>query len=118
MTEAQDLVVDRSGPDGAVATLLLNRPDSHNAISLGMYEALPGVLREIDDDRAVKVLVVRGAGRKSFASGADISEFREVRANAEALADAGAQYLICGWPEEGQARVAEFVESVLPTLPN
>jgi F420-dependent oxidoreductase-like protein len=40
----------------------------------------------------------------------------EVRANAEALADAGAGYLICGWPSEGQGRVAEFVESVLPEL--
>jgi len=83
MTEAQDLVVERSGPADAVATLLLNRPDSHNAIRLQMYEALAGVLKEIDDDRTVKVLVVRGSGRKAFASGADISEFREVRANAE-----------------------------------
>ena len=83
MTEAQDLVVDRSGPGGAVATLVLNRPDSHNAIRLEMYEALPDLLREIDDDRDVKVLVVRGAGRKAFASGADISEFREVRGDAE-----------------------------------
>jgi enoyl-CoA hydratase/carnithine racemase len=82
-TDQQDLVVERSGPDGAVATLVLNRPDSHNAIRLGMYEALPGLLDEIERDRSVKVLVVRGAGRKAFASGADISEFREVRANAE-----------------------------------
>jgi enoyl-CoA hydratase/carnithine racemase len=84
MAEAQNLlVVERSGPDDAVATLRLNRPDSHNAIRLEMYEALPGLLREIDDDRSVKVLIVRGSGRKAFASGADISEFREVRANAE-----------------------------------
>jgi enoyl-CoA hydratase/carnithine racemase len=76
----EDLVLERSG---AVATLVLNRPDSHNAVRLGMYEALPGLLGEIDQDRDVKVLVVRGAGRKAFASGADITEFREVRANAE-----------------------------------
>jgi enoyl-CoA hydratase/carnithine racemase len=79
-TPTQDLVVERSG---AIATLVLNRPDSHNAVRLGMYEALPGLLGEIDQDRDVKVLVVRGAGRKAFASGADITEFREVRANAE-----------------------------------
>jgi enoyl-CoA hydratase/carnithine racemase len=78
-----DLAVQRSGPDGAVATLLLNRPDSHNAIRLGMYQALPGVLRQIDVDSSVKVLVVRGAGRRAFASGADISEFKQVRADAE-----------------------------------
>lgn len=76
----EDLVVERSG---AIATLVLNRPDSHNAVRLGMYEALPDLLAEVDGDQAVKVLVVRGAGQKAFASGADISEFREVRANAE-----------------------------------
>ena len=43
----------------------------------------PALLREIDADPDVKVLVVRGGGRKAFASGADISEFREVRGNAE-----------------------------------
>ena len=79
-TPTEDLVVERSG---AIATLVLNRPDSHNAVRLGMYEALPALLSEVDQDRDVKVLVVRGAGQKAFASGADISEFREVRANAE-----------------------------------
>jgi enoyl-CoA hydratase/carnithine racemase len=78
-----DLLVERSGADGAVATLVLNRPESRNAIRLGMYEALPGLIAEIEADRSVKVLVVRGAGAKAFASGADISEFREVRADAE-----------------------------------
>lgn len=77
---SDDLVVERSG---AVATLTLNRPDSRNAIRLGMYEELPRLLAQIDADTAVKVLVVRGAGRRAFASGADISEFQEVRGNAE-----------------------------------
>ena len=67
---------------GAIATLVLNRPDSHNAVRLGMYEALPALLSEVDQDPDVKVLVVRGAGQRAFASGADISEFRDVRANA------------------------------------
>ena len=75
----QDLAVERSG---AIATLVLNRPDSHNAVRLGMYEALPALLGEVDQDPDVKVLVVRGAGQKAFASGADISEFRDVRRDA------------------------------------
>ena len=78
MTEP--LLVQR---DGEIATLVLNRPDSHNAITLDMYRALPGLLEEIDRDSDIKVLVVRGAGEKSFASGADITEFREVRSNAD-----------------------------------
>jgi enoyl-CoA hydratase/carnithine racemase len=84
MAEEQDLLIlERSGPDDAVATLRLNQPDSHNAIRLEMYEALPDLLKEIDADRSAKVLVVRGSGRKAFAAGADISEFRQVRANSE-----------------------------------
>lgn len=75
-----DLRVERRG---AVATLVLDRPRSRNAINLAMYRALPEVLGSIDADPEVKVLVVRGAGDKAFASGADISEFEEVRGNAE-----------------------------------
>ncbi|MBV2365401.1 enoyl-CoA hydratase-related protein [Streptomonospora nanhaiensis] len=77
---SDDLVVERSG---AVATLTLNRPESRNAIRLEMYAELPALLRGIDDDPGVKVLVVRGAGTKAFAAGADISEFGRVRADAE-----------------------------------
>jgi enoyl-CoA hydratase/carnithine racemase len=71
-----DLVVERSG---AIATLLLNRPDRRNAIRLGMYEELPRLVARLGADPAVKVLVVRGSGYQAFASGADISEFQEVR---------------------------------------
>jgi enoyl-CoA hydratase/carnithine racemase len=80
---SSDLVVERSGANKDVATLVLNRPDSHNAIRLGMYEALPDLLKELDADPTIKVIVFRGAGTKAFASGADISEFSEVRANKE-----------------------------------
>lgn len=70
--------------DGAVATVVLNKPDSHNAISLGMYRRIPDEFRALDADPEIKVIIVRGAGTKSFASGADISEFEEVRGNAAA----------------------------------
>ncbi|GAA2080269.1 enoyl-CoA hydratase/isomerase family protein [Actinomadura alba] len=76
---SDDLRIERSG---AVATLVLDRPGSHNAIRLAMYEELPHLIEEIAADPDVKVLVVRGAGRKAFAAGADISEFQEVRGDA------------------------------------
>ena len=60
----------------------------------------------------------REPGDITRATSLSLSEpWDEVRANAEALAGAGAEYLICGWPSEGEARVAEFVETVLPDLP-
>ena len=43
---------------GAVATVVLNRPQSHNAITLDMYRELPGLLAGLDADPQVKVVVV------------------------------------------------------------
>jgi enoyl-CoA hydratase/carnithine racemase len=73
------LLVERQG---AVATVVLNKPQSHNAISIDMYRDLPGIVGELDADPSVKVIVLRGAGQKSFASGADISEFEQERSDA------------------------------------
>ena len=85
----------------SVATVVLNRPESHNAINVGMYTALPDLVRGLDEDSSVKVIVFRGAGEKSFASGADISEFEKERGNAEAARGynekvAGAEHAIEG----------------------
>jgi enoyl-CoA hydratase/carnithine racemase len=65
-----------------VATVVLNKPQSHNAISIDMYRDLPALMAELDADKSVKVVVMRGAGQKSFASGADISEFEQERSDA------------------------------------
>ena len=73
------LLVERQG---AVATVVLNKPQSHNAISIDMYRDLPGIMADLDADPSVKVIVLRGAGEKSFASGADISEFEQERSDA------------------------------------
>jgi enoyl-CoA hydratase/carnithine racemase len=80
MSDAAPLRIAR---DTAVATLVIDRPERRNAISLEMYEALPGLLAELDADPAVKVVVIRGAGRDAFAAGADISEFQTLRASAD-----------------------------------
>lgn len=77
---SDDLLVERRD---AVATVLLNRPQSHNAINIGMYREIPDLLRSLDEDESVKVVVLRGAGERSFASGADISEFERERGDAE-----------------------------------
>jgi enoyl-CoA hydratase len=74
-----DLLLTR---DEAIATLVLNRPAKHNALTLGMWRSLPQILRDLETDAAVRTLVVRGAGDEAFAAGADISEFATVRADA------------------------------------
>jgi enoyl-CoA hydratase/carnithine racemase len=59
--------------DGAVAVLTINRPEKRNAMTAGMWAALPLVLDELAADPAVRVLVVTGAG-PSFCAGADIAD--------------------------------------------
>ncbi len=76
-----DLLVEHRG---AIATVTLNRPESHNAINIGMYQALPDLVTALDKDPEVKVIVFRGAGERSFASGADITEFERERGSAAA----------------------------------
>ena len=59
--------------DGAVAVLTVDRPEKRNALTAGMWAALPGVLAGLADDPTVRVLVVTGAG-PSFCAGADIGD--------------------------------------------
>ena len=59
--------------DGAVAVLTIDRPAKRNAMTAGMWAALPGLLETLAGDPAVRVLVVTGAG-PSFCAGADISD--------------------------------------------
>ena len=62
---------------GAVARIVLDRPERLNALTLGMAEVLPRLLREALDDPATRVLVVTGAGR-AFCAGADIALLRDL----------------------------------------
>jgi 2-(1,2-epoxy-1,2-dihydrophenyl)acetyl-CoA isomerase len=62
--------------DGAVATLTLNRPDALNALDDAMVEALVALTAEVAADDAIRVLVLRGAG-KHFMAGGDIRLFAQ-----------------------------------------
>ena len=62
-----------------IATVTFNRPHVRNAFNLAMWTALPGIIEGLARDPAVRGIVFRGAGDEAFASGADISEFKEQR---------------------------------------
>jgi enoyl-CoA hydratase len=62
-----------------VAWLTLDNPTRLNAISLAMWQQIREAIQRYDQDRSLRCLVVRGAGDKAFASGADISEFDSLR---------------------------------------
>ena len=71
--------------EGAVAHMIFNNPERHNAVSMEMWEAAESILTDFNNDADIRVIVLSGAGGKSFVSGADISKFEDERASAEAV---------------------------------
>jgi enoyl-CoA hydratase/carnithine racemase len=68
--------------DGAIATVTLNKPERLNALDRAMWTQLGAVARELDADESLRCVVLRGAGDRAFAAGADIAEFANERADA------------------------------------
>ena len=60
----------------AVATITLNRPEAFNALNLALGRDLFHAALEADEDRAVRCVVVTGAG-KAFCAGGDVKDFVE-----------------------------------------
>ena len=69
--------------EGAVARLVLNRPEKRNALNAELVAALKDALRAADADAEVRVVAVEGAGA-DFCSGADLSALRRI-ADASAM---------------------------------
>lgn len=58
-----------------VAVLTINRPDKLNALNSKVHAEGVRALEELRTDNEIRVVVITGAGEKSFIAGADISEF-------------------------------------------
>lgn len=74
-----DILIERSG---GAAQVVLNRPDKRNALNLAMWRALHEAFAGLQQDDALRCVVVRGAGG-NFAAGADLAEFAALRATAD-----------------------------------
>jgi enoyl-CoA hydratase len=72
--------------EGPIGWMTFNKPERRNAVSLDMWEAMPEILHRFEDDPAVRVIVLKGAGDKAFVSGADISQFEKARSSEESNA--------------------------------
>ncbi len=74
---------------GAVATVVLNRPEKLNALTKPMWRELGATITALSSDDSVRCIVLRGAGEKSFSPGNDIAEFQTERANKQQAIDYG-----------------------------
>ena len=72
MSDFETILLEKRGK---VAVLTINRPDKLNALSSDVHKEGIHALEELKTDDSVRVLVITGAGEKSFIAGADISEF-------------------------------------------
>jgi enoyl-CoA hydratase/carnithine racemase len=63
-----------------------NNPARHNALSVDMWKAVPPLLAQAELDDDIRLVVFSGAGEKAFVSGADITQFEDMRAAKEAVA--------------------------------
>ena len=57
---------------GRIATITLNRPEKLNALSEALMAELDVALDGLDDDRAIRVVIIKGAGR-AFSAGYDVN---------------------------------------------
>src|SRR5262252_9591200 len=68
-----------------IAWLTFNRPEARNAMTFSMYQRLQEVCEQANQDDSIRVMILRGAGGKSFVSGTDISQFRDFSTREHAL---------------------------------
>ena len=68
---------------GDIAIVTLNRPERLNALDLAMWQAMAEAMEKLAaSDDGLRCVLLRGAGDKAFAAGADLAEFASARATA------------------------------------
>jgi enoyl-CoA hydratase/carnithine racemase len=73
----EEIVLYAKDPGTKVATITINRPDKHNAITIGARHRFAELVRRANVDDEVKVLVIRGVG-EHFGTGDDLPEMADL----------------------------------------
>lgn len=92
--------------EDGVATVCLDRPAKHNALTPEMLGQLERILIDLDARRSVRVVLVTGAGERSFCAGADIRRFKALHP-----LDMWAQ-----WTRQGHRVLAQLAGLRQPTI--
>ncbi|HXQ23451.1 MAG TPA: enoyl-CoA hydratase [Candidatus Acidoferrales bacterium] len=71
----------RTEQHGPLGWIIFDHSERRNAISGAMWRAIPECVQTLEQDPAVRVVIMRGAGEVAFVSGADISEFEQSRSS-------------------------------------
>lgn len=79
-----NVIVEKRGAEGWIT---FNNPAKHNAMSLDMWAAIEPALKVFESDDEIRLVVLTGAGEKAFVSGANISQFDQLRSSVDAVAE-------------------------------
>jgi len=79
-----------------IAKIIINRPKVLNALNTETITDITNAVKELEDDKNVRVVILRGAGDKAFIAGADIKEMKDMSVlEAKKFAEAGHHMLSC-----------------------
>ncbi len=85
--DASNIIVERREP---IAIVTINRPEKLNALNIATIESLDTTMHKLNEDSAIRAIVLTGAGQKAFVAGADISEITRLdQSSGEAFATRG-----------------------------
>lgn len=77
---SNDLLLER---DGHIATIRINRPNKLNAMTVEMDRLMNQYAYEINNDRAIRCVILTGAGERAFCAGSDITDLDDYGDNFE-----------------------------------
>ena len=61
-----------------IARITINRPEARNALNRTVRQEIKEAIKDIEEDKDVRVAIITGAGDKAFISGADIADLKEM----------------------------------------
>ncbi len=73
----EDIILYEKDPETRIATITINRPDKHNAVTIAARHRFAGLVHRANVDDEVKVLIIRGAG-DHFGTGDDLPEMADL----------------------------------------
>jgi enoyl-CoA hydratase/carnithine racemase len=76
----------RLSVDGAVASVVFDRPAARNAMTWAMYEQLGAICDQLAAEPGIRVVSFRGAGGEAFVAGTDIEQFKQFKNGADGVA--------------------------------
>ena len=92
--------------EGAIGWLTLNRPHRLNTLTVEMIDEMQAALNDFETDKAIRCIVITGAGDKAFSAGADVTSFTGVTPSIAAEAAGKGQALFTRFERIGKPVIA------------